>query len=101
MRRRTFAPDPSSMGLGETNLEGLTDEEISVVRATVFEILGVDPLGETAIHRTYQTEAPQEAAVPGKIDVKVFGTNREGTFLQEMTYQDGKQRWVVGPDTNI
>ena len=94
-------PDPSSMGLGETNLEELTDEEILIVRETVFATLGVNPIDERAIHRIYQTEAPQEAVVPGKIDVKVFVTNRESTFLQEMTYQDGKQRWVVGPDNNI
>jgi hypothetical protein len=94
-------PDPSSMGLGEINLEELSDEQILIVRETVFTTLGVNPIDETATHRTYQAEAPQEATVPGQIDIKVFRTNREGTFLQEMTYQDGKQRWVIGSDTNI
>ncbi len=94
-------PDPSSMGMGETSLEELTDDELSVVRETLFKKLEVNPLDPKATHRTYQTEAPQEASVPGEINVRVFKTNREEAYLQEMTFQDGKRRWTIGPDSNM
>src|SRR6266571_7906598 len=87
-------PDPSSMGIGETNFEELTDEEITIVREVLFKTLGVNASNPDSVQRTYTTEAPQEATVPGEIGVTVFKTNREDTFLQEMNYQDGKQRWV-------
>lgn len=59
-------PDPSSMGLGETTLEELSPEQLSIVRETIFGKLGVDDKNPDFLHREYESEAPEEATVPGK-----------------------------------
>lgn len=94
-------PDPYSMGIRETNLEELNREQLSAVRDILFGALGVDREDPSFLQRVYKTEAPQGALVPGEISATVFKTNREGLFLQELTYADSQQRWVIGPDVNI
>lgn len=92
-----LSPDPFSMGIGETSLENLSDEELSAIREALFEKLGVNPQDPEFIHRTYVTEAPEGATVTGKINVNVFKTNRENLFTgndfcrrkEKMGYRSG------------
>jgi len=94
-------PDPSSMGLGEITLEDLGSEEMDIIRDVLYERFEINPSASDVLHREYKSQAPAEATVPGEIDIKVFKTNREGTYLHEMTFRDGAVRWAVGPDSNI
>jgi len=94
-------PDPSSMGIGETNLEDLGIEEINIVKETLFRRLGVVPSDPEQLHREYSSEAPQESKAPGRINVRVFKTKTDGLYLQEMNFSDNQQRFVLGPDSNI
>lgn len=97
-------PDPSSMGIDERTLEELSPEELAAARSILFERFGVDPEKlEEARVRQYSTPAPEEGKVPGDIRVDVYKTNmeEEGIVLQELTFADGAQRWVVGPDQDI
>lgn len=97
-------PDPVSMGFDERTLEELTEAEKVVIRDTLFERLGIDPLQlDRSRIRNYKTETPDGIKFPGKIDVSVYRTTQAGEeiFLQELTFPDGEKRWVIGPDQDI
>ena len=93
-------PDPSSMMDDPRSMEELLSDEQMVVRDVVYSALGLHGSGDIEVRR-YETEAPPEARVPGKVRVTVSRTNREGIFIHEMVFPDGALRWAVGPDVDI
>lgn len=99
---RPKPPDPYSMGFDERAVDELSDEEKAVAQQVIYRKFGLTPdkLDEARV-RTYATQAPEDAKVPGEIKAEMFRTNREDIFLQELTFQDGSKSWVIGPDQNI
>ena len=97
-----LSPDPLSMGFDERTMEELTVREKQDMEEILFEeLIGDQEQVDASTVRTYQSQAPEQAAAPGTIDVSVFHTKHEEVFLQQMTSADGEKRFVVGPDVNI
>lgn len=96
-----LSPDPSMMIEGEDrSMEDLSPDEQMEVRDVVYKNLGLDTL-EDIEERKYESEAPPEVNVPGKIKVTVLRTNRPGVYMHEMVFSDGALRWAIGPNTDI
>lgn len=95
-------PDPYSLGFDERTFEDLDRQEKEAAQEILYQQLGLDPerLDDFKV-REYISKAPDQARVPGKISVVVYRTNKEDVFLQELTFEDGEKRWVVGPDLDI
>lgn len=95
-------PDPYSMGFDERTIDQLGEDEKAIVQRVIYQKFGLTPekLAETRI-RSYSTQAPEDAKVPGEIKVEMFRTNKEDIFLQELIFQNGDKSWVIGPDQNI
>ena len=96
-------PNPSSMGAGdERTLEELSPEELEAAEVILFERFGVNRNAKEArLVRNYESFAPEEATLPGRIKVSVYRTKEEGVFLQELTFLDNAKRWVLGPNKDI
>lgn len=95
-------PDPSAIDMGdERTFEELSEGEMKVIKQALYEEFAIDPIKQDTVVRTYQTEAPSEATVPGPIKATVFKTNRKGVFLQELVYSDNAVRYAAGPDMDI
>lgn len=97
-----LSPDPGSMGIDDRTFEELMEWEKKEAEKVIYEELRleIDKLNEVVV-REYTTQAVESARVPGEIKVRVFETNKDGMFLQELTFKDNEKRWVVGPDQDI
>lgn len=96
-----MSPDHLTMDLFERGWDDLTEDEKLEVREVIYGELGLlaDRLDQYRV-RDYVTHTGPDADVQGKIKVSVYKTNKEGIFLQELTYEDGKKSWLVGPNKN-
>lgn len=94
--------DPYSMGFDERTIDQLSAVEKTIAQQVIYQKFGLttEKLEEARI-KTYITQAPKDAKVPGEIKVEMFRTNKENIFLQELTFQNGDKSWVIGPDQNI
>lgn len=94
--------DPYSMGFDDRTIDELTDQEKLIAREVIYQKLGIasGELGETSV-RSYSTEAAENSKTPGEIKVAVFITNTPDIYLQELTYHNGDQSWVIGPNQDI
>ena len=99
---RPKPPDPYSMGFDERTIDQLSPEEKAVAQQAIYQKFGLTPESlEQAKVRSYSTQAPEDAVVPGKVSVEMFRTNQKDIFLQEMIFQNGDKSWVIGPDQDI
>lgn len=97
----TYPIDPESLSIGKS-AEELDPEEKKAVEEVILAEFGLTKgkLEKEKI-REYESQASEDATVPGKIRIEVFETNKEGVYLQKLTFSDGEIRWVAGADTKI
>lgn len=113
-----FQVDPVITG-AEREFEDYSPEERAAAKSMIYEKFGVDRTQEDAVVRTYTVRATQEgeqggAKVPGVLSIDVLRTTVLGTvtrgdgseeevpfLLQEITYPNGQQRFVLGQDVNL
>jgi hypothetical protein len=101
MTGNVYPANPSNLGMEDDRDFGqLSVGELEAIRAQLCARYGVDLDAPESLHRTYTTEAPEEAGVPGTITVDVFSSATEH-FLHRLTYADGTVSYLVGPDVDF
>ena len=95
-------PNPSSLDIDDVrDWEDLAVNKQQVLREELMRELGVDTKNPEQFVRQYISQESSMPTVPGDILVRVFKTNREDIFLQQLLFKDEEIRFMVGPDMDV
>jgi hypothetical protein len=92
--------DINTLGFGERNTEGCSQQEKASLGKVVWEYFDM-PKGNLLMdslvqENNLQTDA--KATVPGNIRERVFRTGQEGVLLHELLFVDGQKRFTVSAE---